>query len=154
MSLGQIAPNSRFHPNFLAQNRNSVWSYGPGRYVSGTRPPPLQQPVGDAECERLRLRHQRDPAPLPQRPQRRGERQHLQRAHFSGTFYDFRWSTALARRDKIYTQATDRRASYPDGNGGPVNAAGDFRELQGTMWFHDHRFFFTARMSTRQWNDF
>ncbi len=21
---------------------------------------------------------------------------------------------------------------------------GDFRELQGTMWFHDHRFFFTA----------
>jgi hypothetical protein len=22
--------------------------------------------------------------------------------------------------------------------------AGDFRELQGTMWAHDHRFFFTA----------
>src|SRR5262249_30122523 len=64
--------------------------------------------------------------------------------HFPGTFYDYRWSTTLARRDKINTQATDRRASGPDGNGGLVNVAGDFRELQGTMWCHDHRFFFTA----------
>jgi hypothetical protein len=64
--------------------------------------------------------------------------------HFPGTFYDYRWSTTLARRDKINTQATDRRASGPDGNGGLVNVAGDFRELQGTMWAHDHRFFFTA----------
>src|SRR5262249_29374935 len=40
--------------------------------------------------------------------------------------------------------ATDPRASGPDGNGGLVNVAGDFREIQGTMWAHDHRFFFTA----------
>jgi len=64
--------------------------------------------------------------------------------HFPGTFYDYRWSTTLARRDKINTGATDRRASGPDGNGGLVNVAGDFREIQGTMWAHDHRFFFTA----------
>jgi FtsP/CotA-like multicopper oxidase with cupredoxin domain len=64
--------------------------------------------------------------------------------HFPGTFYDYRWSTTLARRDKINTQATDPRASGPDGNGGLVKVPGDFRELQGTMWFHDHRFFFTA----------
>src|SRR5262249_45955541 len=64
--------------------------------------------------------------------------------HFPGTFYDYRWSTTLARRDKINTQATDPRASGPDGNGGLVNVAGDFREIQGTMWAHDHRFFFTA----------
>jgi FtsP/CotA-like multicopper oxidase with cupredoxin domain len=64
--------------------------------------------------------------------------------HFPGTFYDYRWSTTLARRDKINTQATDRRASGPDGNGGLVRVRGDFRELQGTMWWHDHRFFFTA----------
>ena len=64
--------------------------------------------------------------------------------HFPGTFYDYRWSTTLARRDKINTQATDRRASGPDGQGGLINVPGDFRELQGTMWFHDHRFFFTA----------
>src|SRR5215471_8585094 len=41
MSLGQIAPNSRFHPNFPAQNPNNVWSYGVGRFASGTLPPPL-----------------------------------------------------------------------------------------------------------------
>jgi FtsP/CotA-like multicopper oxidase with cupredoxin domain len=64
--------------------------------------------------------------------------------HFPGTFYDYRWSTTLARRDKINTQATDPRASGPNGNGGLVNVAGDFREIQGTMWAHDHRFFFTA----------
>jgi len=64
--------------------------------------------------------------------------------HFPGTFYDYRWSTTLARRDKINTGATENRASGPDGNGGLVRVAGDFRELQGTMWAHDHRFFFTA----------
>ena len=64
--------------------------------------------------------------------------------HFPGTFYDYRWSTTLARRDKINTQATDPRASGPNGNGGLVNVPGDFRELQGTLWAHDHRFFFTA----------
>src|SRR5262249_60302554 len=41
MSRGQTAPNSRFHPSFPAQNPNSVWSYGAGRFVSGTLPPPL-----------------------------------------------------------------------------------------------------------------
>jgi FtsP/CotA-like multicopper oxidase with cupredoxin domain len=65
--------------------------------------------------------------------------------HFPGTFYDYRWSTTLARRDKINTQATDKRASGPDGHGGLVNVAGDFREIQGTMWIHDHRFFFTSQ---------
>jgi hypothetical protein len=64
--------------------------------------------------------------------------------HFPGTFYDYRWSTTLARRDKINTAAADPRASGPDGHGGLVNVAGDFRELQGTLWMHDHRFFFTA----------
>ena len=64
--------------------------------------------------------------------------------HFPGTFYDYRWSTTLARRDKINKNATIKKASGPDGNGGLINVAGDFRELQGTMWAHDHRFFFTA----------
>ena len=64
--------------------------------------------------------------------------------HFPGTFYDYRWSTTLARRDKINTGATDTTASGPDGNGGLINVPGDFREIQGTMWAHDHRFFFTA----------
>ena len=42
------------------------------------------------------------------------------------------------------TPRTDKRASGPDGNGGLVKVPGDYRELQGTLWAHDHRFFFTA----------
>ena len=63
---------------------------------------------------------------------------------FPGQCYDYHWSTTLARHDMINTMATDPRASGPDDDVGLVNVPGDFRELQGTMWFHDHRFFFTA----------
>ena len=55
---------------------------------------------------------------------------------------------AGARRSPGATRSTPtppiKKASGPDGNGGLINVAGDFRELQGTMWAHDHRFFFTA----------
>ncbi|MEI8014177.1 MAG: putative Ig domain-containing protein [Nitrospira sp.] len=64
--------------------------------------------------------------------------------HFPGTFYDYHWGTTLARHDMINRDATEKRASGPDGKGGLVQVPGDFRELQGTLWFHDHRFFFTA----------
>ena len=72
--------------------------------------------------------------------------------HFPGTFYDYHWSSVLARRDwRSYPQRMDAafkpgdpRASTPDGKGGLEPVEGDFREIQGTMWFHDHRFFFTA----------
>ncbi|UPJ41803.1 multicopper oxidase domain-containing protein [Bradyrhizobium sp. 40] len=69
--------------------------------------------------------------------------------HFPGTFYDYHWSTALARRDMPSVWLTSdpdylRKASGPDDGDGIVPVAGDFRELQGTLWLHDHRFFFTA----------
>src|SRR5215831_2412310 len=35
MSLGPVAPNTRFHPNFPAQQPNSVWTYSAGRTNSG-----------------------------------------------------------------------------------------------------------------------
>src|SRR5215468_8000757 len=38
-SLGPIAPNTRFHPNFPAQAPNSVWTYGVGRFQQGQLPP-------------------------------------------------------------------------------------------------------------------
>jgi FtsP/CotA-like multicopper oxidase with cupredoxin domain len=158
MTLGQIAPNSRFHPNFPAQNPNSVWCYGTGHNVPGWLPPPLfKGRYGEPILTRIY-----NNLPLIRANNDSGfginETQvHFHNAHngaesdgacnvhhFPGTFYDYRWSTTLARRDKINTQATDNRASGPDGHGGLVNVAGDFRELQGTMWFHDHRFFFTA----------
>jgi FtsP/CotA-like multicopper oxidase with cupredoxin domain len=157
MSLGQIAPNTRFHPNFPAQNPNSVWTWGTGRFVQGTLPPAL---IKGRYGEPILFRAYNN---LPVGREDNGgfgrnETQlHFHNAHngaesdgaanvhhFPGTFYDYRWSTTLARRDKINTQATDPRASGPDGNGGRVQVAGDFREIQGTMWAHDHRFFFTA----------
>jgi FtsP/CotA-like multicopper oxidase with cupredoxin domain len=75
--------------------------------------------------------------------------------HFPGTFYDYHWSSALARRDMpdvwlsnpakaSYDPLYAKKASGPDDTGGLVQVPGDFREIQGTMWFHDHRFFFTA----------
>jgi FtsP/CotA-like multicopper oxidase with cupredoxin domain len=157
MSLGPIAPNTRFHPNFPAQAPNSVWAYGAGRFSQGTLPPFLiKTRYGEPVINRIY-----NNLPVSRANNNgfgRNETQlHFHNAHngaesdgaanvhhFPGTFYDYRWSTTLARRDKINTQATDRRASGPDGNRGLVNVAGDFRELQGTLWAHDHRFFFTA----------
>ena len=163
MSWGPIAPNTRFHPNFPAQNANSVWTYSTGRTNSGgtnpngTLPPFLiKGRYGEPILTRI---YNNTPVDRAQNNGfGRNETQfHFHNAHngaesdgaanthhFPGTFYDYRWSTTLARRDKINTQATDPRASGPNGNGGLVNVAGDFREIQGTMWVHDHRFFFTA----------
>jgi len=156
-SLGPIAPNTRFHPNFPAQAPNSVWTYGVGRFQQGQLPPFLiKTRYGQPLIHRIY-----NNLPVDRTNNNgfgRNESQlHFHNAHngaesdgaanthhFPGTFYDYRWSTTLARRDKINTQATDPRASGPDGNGGVINVAGDFREIQGTMWAHDHRFFFTA----------
>src|SRR5262245_50144035 len=159
MSIAQIAANTKFHPDFPAvQNANSVWTYGTGRFVRGTLPPFLiKGRYGEPILTRI---YQNLPVLRADNQSGFGLNEtqlHFHNAHngaesdgaanahhFPGTFYDYRWSTTLARRDKINTQATDRRASGPDGNGGLVNVPGDFREIQGTMWAHDHRFFFTA----------
>jgi FtsP/CotA-like multicopper oxidase with cupredoxin domain len=156
-SWGQVATGSCFHPSMAPQNANSLWTYGTGRFSRGTLPPPLfKLRYGEPVMHRV----------YNNTPIFRGDnggfgrnesQLHFHNAHngaesdgaanvhhFPGTFYDYRWSTTLARRDKINTQATDKRASGPDGKGGLVNVAGDWRELQGTLWAHDHRFFFTA----------
>jgi len=157
LSWSQVAPNSRLHPNLPAQHPNSVWTFGSGRGAAGTLPPFLiKGRYGESILTRVY-----NNTPVDREDNGgfgRNETQfHFHNAHngaesdgaanchhFPGTFYDYRWSTTLARRDTINTAATDRRASGPDGNGGLVKVAGDFRELQGTMWAHDHRFFFTA----------
>ena len=121
MSLGQIAPNSRFHPNFPAQNPNSVWTYGTGRNVQGHLPPMLfKGRYGEPILTRIY-----NNLPVLRSANESGfgvnETQvHFHNAHngaesdgaanvhhFPGTFYDYRWSTTLARRDKINTQATE-----------------------------------------------
>jgi manganese oxidase len=162
MSIGQIAPNQRFHPNFPAQNATSVWTYSSGRFLggtvrNGTLPPFLikgrySEPILTRIYQNLPVDRATNGGFGLNETQLHFHNAHngaesdgaANVHHFPGTFYDYRWSTTLARRDKINTQATDRRASGPDGNGGLVLVAGDFREIQGTMWAHDHRFFFTA----------
>src|SRR5215831_7135526 len=157
VSIAPVVANTRFHPNFPAQNPNSVWCYGSGRFVGGTLPPPL---IKGRYGEPILIRMYQN---LPVQREDNGgfgrnETQvHFHNAHngaesdgaanvhhFPGTFYDYRWSTTLARRDKINKIATVKKASGPDGNGKLVQVAGDHRELQGSMWAHDHRFFFTA----------
>src|ERR1044071_6240191 len=157
MSIGKIAPNSRFHPNFPAQNPNSVWTYGTGRFQNGTLPPFLikgryGEPILTRIYQNLPLNRGdnegfgRNETQLHHHNAHNGAESDgaANVHHFPGTFYDYRWSTTLSRRDKINTGATDNRASGPNGNGGLNKVAGDFREIQGTLWAHDHRFFFTA----------
>jgi FtsP/CotA-like multicopper oxidase with cupredoxin domain len=157
MSWGQATAGCRFHPGWPAQKPNSVWPFGSGRYSNGTLPPFLiKGRYGEPILTRIY-----NNTPVKREDNEgfgRNEIQlHFHNAHngsesdgaanahhFPGTFFDYRWSTALARGERINRLASDRRASGPDGNGGLINVAGDFRELQGTMWAHDHRFFFTA----------
>jgi FtsP/CotA-like multicopper oxidase with cupredoxin domain len=179
MSWAQVAdPNVdptnavRFHPDLPAQNPTSVWSYGQGaafdkngvNTTRGNLPPFLiQGRYGEPILTRIYNATPKDAG--DNGGFGRNESQlHFHNAHngaesdgatnahhFPGTFYDYRWSTTLARLDKkdskgnlLYPIGKDLRASGPDDKGGLVPVGGDWREIQGTMWAHDHRFFFTA----------
>lgn len=157
LSIGQCAENTYFHDRMARQQPNAVWTFGEGRNARGGLPPPLiKARYGEPILTRI---YNCLPANRAENGGfgRNETQMHFHNAHngaesdgaanvhhFPGTFYDYRWSTTLARRDKINRYATERRASGPDGNGGLTLVPGDFRELQGSMWFHDHRFFFTA----------
>ncbi len=167
LSLGQLVPGIGFHPNMPAQDANSVWSFGPsggwaqkvatGVSGRGVLPPPLiKMRYGEPAIVRV---HNDCPVD-PHENNGFGRNEHSTHNHnahnggssdgaanahqFPGQFYDYHWGTMLARRDIINTAATDPRASGPDDGTGLINVPGDFREIQGTLWAHDHRFFFTA----------
>jgi FtsP/CotA-like multicopper oxidase with cupredoxin domain len=164
LSLSQLAANQSFFPNngsAPSLGPDAVWTYARGHTnfntPSGMLPAPLfKGRYGEPIITRIYNN-------LPTNRSQNGgfgrnEHQlHFHNAHngaesdgaanvhhFPGTFYDYRWSTTLARRDKINIDAAIRTTGGPDGNGGITPVAGDFREYQGTMWAHDHRFFFTA----------
>jgi FtsP/CotA-like multicopper oxidase with cupredoxin domain len=162
MSWTKIAPNQAFHPNFPAQQPDSVWTYATGNSLgnaTATLPPPLiQARYSEPIITRIYNQTSVDRAQNGENGFGRNEQQlHYHNAHngaesdgasnshhFPGTFYDYRWSGTLARRDKINQDASDPRASTPNNDGTVTNVPGDWREIQGTMWAHDHRFFFTA----------
>ncbi len=175
MSLGQVKPNSRYHPDLPVQDKNSVWCFGrrdPGRPGSpadsggindfGSIVPPL---VKMRYYEPVVMRIYND---LPvNRAENNGFGRneistHFHNAHngaesdgacnayhFPGTFYDYHWPAICARLDLPSVWPRDipkweERCSGPDDGDGLHLIPGDFREMQGSMWFHDHRFFFTA----------
>ena len=158
------AANQSFYPGNCPDlpGPERVWTYGTGNALRsrGTLPPPL---IKGRYGEPILTRIYNNTAGRPRRQNGgfgRNEHQlHFHNAHngaesdgaanvhhFPGTFYDYRWSTTLARRDKINTGATDqdglgaRTATAASINGAPATSA----SMQGTMWAHDHRFFFTA----------
>jgi FtsP/CotA-like multicopper oxidase with cupredoxin domain len=171
LSIGQVKPNTKFHPSMPAQNANSVWCFGtrpPGMVGSaaGSRtgsaaPALIKARYGEAMVCRIY-----NDLPVDRAANggfgRNEISTHFHNAHngaesdgainayhLPGTFYDYHWGTTLARRDQPSRWMTTdpdylRKASGPDDGDGLVKVAGDFRELQGSMWFHDHRFFFTA----------
>ena len=171
LSIGQVKPESRFHPLMAAQNANSAWCFGtrppgmPGN-MAGSRTGSLTPALIKGRYgEPILCRIYND---LPADREANGGfgrneiSTHFHNAHngaesdgacnayhFPGTFYDYHWGTALARRDMPSRWLTTdpnyaNKASGPDDGDGLVRVPGDFRELQGTLWFHDHRFFFTA----------
>lgn len=171
MSMAQARSNVRFHRDMPAQDRNAVWAFAqraPGavgriqgsRFASGI-PQLIRFRYGESVVCRI-YNDLPDDVTDNYGFGRNEISTHYHNAHngsesdgacnayhFPGTFYDYHWSSAVARRDMPEIRATsvvrwqDRCSTVLD-NGGFERVEGDFRELQGTMWFHDHRFFFTA----------
>ncbi|NMG44364.1 multicopper oxidase domain-containing protein [Aromatoleum toluvorans] len=76
---------------------------------------------------------------------------------FPGQYYDYNYSLMMARRDGglrdsrgrdldklLKVRRGDPRCSTPTNDGGIIPIPGDFREIQGSLWFHDHRISFTS----------
>jgi FtsP/CotA-like multicopper oxidase with cupredoxin domain len=157
MSLGCPDTDIRLHPGLFPQADNKIWSFGAGRMSAGTLPPPL---IKMRYGEPVIFRHYNNTSLNKADNGGFGsisQTTHNHNGHnastsdgasnahfFPGQFYDYHWSTTLARADKINTTAIEKMASGPDGKGGLVHVKGDYRELQSSLWFHDHRFFFTA----------
>jgi FtsP/CotA-like multicopper oxidase with cupredoxin domain len=171
LSIGQIKSGSKFNSAMPAQAANAVWSFGartPGMRanIKGTR-------TANAAPMLVKLRYGEpcvtriyNDLPISRAENggfgRNEMSTHFHNAHngaesdgacnayhFPGTFYDYHWGTTMARRDMPSVWPTNvpgwmDKCSGTDDGDDRVLVPGDFRECQGSMWFHDHRFFFTA----------
>lgn len=171
LSWAQVKENSRFCNEMPYQNANAMWCAGPRE--TGTVGNPTGLRIGSPVPLLIKGRYGEpmvtrvyNDLPVDRTANggfgRNEMSTHFHNAHngaesdgainayhFPGTFYDYLWGTALARRDMPNLWLTTdplykKKASGPDDGEGLVEVPGDFRELQGSMWFHDHRFFFTA----------
>lgn len=148
---------TKLHPGLPEQRENRIWSFNSASSTYGALPPPLlKMRYGEPAILRHYNRLPVDRA-LNDGFGSNSQTTHNHNGHnastsdgaanahfFPGQFYDYHWTTTLARADMINTSATDRRASGPDDNGGLKLVPGDFRELQSSLWMHDHRFFHTS----------
>ncbi len=142
----------RFHPNLNNQALNTVWTF------NGTFPPKL---VMARYAEPLLFRHHNR---LPANPaHNNGFGRHTISTHehnghhgaendgftgaffFPNQFYDYHWPWVLAGHFSFNQQATEPKASTPNGSGGTTLIPGDYRETMSTHWFHDHMFGFTSQ---------
>ena len=171
LSVGQIRENSKFNSAMPDQRANSVWSFGTrepgfqgnaaGSRTGNAAPPLVKLRYGEPCVTRIY-----NDLPVSRADNEGFGRNeistHFHNAHngaesdgacnayhFPGTFYDYHWGTTMARRDmpSVWPTTVPRwqdRCSGPDDGEGLVRVPGDFREIQGSLWFHDHRFFFTA----------
>ena len=149
---GNAGTQVRFHPNFPAQQANSVWTF------DGTMPPKL---LMARYGEPIMFRHY-NALPIDAAANN-GFGAHTLTTHehnghnpaesdgftaaffFPGQFYDYHWPMVLAGHDSVNTAATDNHAAMPNGAGGTNRIRGDWREIMSTHWFHDHMLDFTAQ---------
>jgi len=142
----------KFHPAMPTQDTNSVWTF------NGTIPPKLA--LGRYGEPILFRHHNQLPADVTQNNGfgRNTISTHEHNGHhgaendgftgayfFPGQFYDYHWPIQFAGWTSINTDATDLRASAPDGSGGLIKLPGDWHETMSTHWFHDHMFSFTSQ---------
>ncbi|MGO4670269.1 multicopper oxidase domain-containing protein [Bosea sp. 2YAB26] len=171
LSLGQIGTGSRYCGEMPEQDATAMWTFGPrqpgqagskdGLRTGLGRPILIKARYGEPVLSRIY-----NDLPVDRTKNGGFGRNeisiHFHNAHngaesdgacnayhFPGTFYDYHWGMAMARRDMPSLWPTgdrdySRKCSGPDDDEGYVPVAGDYREIQGSLWFHDHRFFFTA----------
>ncbi|MGO4736600.1 multicopper oxidase family protein [Bosea sp. 2KB_26] len=171
LSLGQVKAGCYFCDGMPEQAATSMWTFGPRAPGREGRAAGLRTGIGRPTLIKARYGEPiltRIYNDLPVDRTRNGGfgrneiSIHLHNAHngaesdgacnayhFPGTFYDYHWAMAMARRDMPNVWPTGdrdyaRKCSGPDDREGLVQVPGDFREIQSSLWFHDHRFFFTA----------
>jgi FtsP/CotA-like multicopper oxidase with cupredoxin domain len=152
VGMEPLKPGFRFHPALPEIRSDKVWTW------NGRLPPPLV--IGRYGEPILYRNHNRLPNSNAQNGGfgRNTITTHYHNGHtpaesdgfanaffYPGQYYDYRWPLVLAGHDSINTLATDPRAGAPTDNGKIKNVPGDWREIESTMWFHDHMLDFTAQ---------
>ena len=168
-TTGGIEP--RFHPRFPAQDPNALWTfdgtfppkllkarYGEGVLFRHYNALPIDPAANYGFGVHTLSTHEHN----GHNPSESDG--YTQAFFFPGQFYDYHWPMIPAGHDSINTDASDPRMAMPCKEGelirykyktgaaemrpcvnGAVQLPGDYRELMGTHWFHDHMLDFTAQ---------